>query len=99
MTYWRELLSGAESTFEVASLEQNNSVYLLFLIGPTLTRVLSQIPSYEYISGISNRDGFWDSLRGFWDAFKGYLSTAAIKTVEPLYGSRSARRTHGRLDR
>ena len=25
--------------------------------------------------------------------------TAAIKTVEPLYGSRSARRTHGRLDR
>ena len=25
--------------------------------------------------------------------------TAMIKTVEPLYGSRSARRTHGRLDR
>lgn len=32
---------------------------------PTLTRVLSQTPSSAHISGLRNRDGFWDSLHTF----------------------------------
>jgi hypothetical protein len=47
----------------------------------TLTRALSRIPSYEYISGISNRNGFWNSLREFWDAFRGQATFVSLSRV------------------
>ena len=48
---------------------------------PAVTRALSQIPSYEYISGISNRDGFWNSQRVFWDAFWRQTAIVSLTSV------------------
>jgi len=43
--------------------------------------VRSSVAQCEYISGLSNRDGFWDSLGGFWDALRAQIA------IVPLTGA------------